>query len=176
MEEIEVPLESVQETLHERAHHSQDQWMGRVALSSALVAALAAVAALLAGHHANEAMMEQISSSDSWSHYQAKSIKSTMVTTRNEILTALGKPSEEAKEKIAEYKKEQEEISREAKEKEEAAHQHLFKHVWLARAVTLFQITIAVSAISALTRRRLYWYVGMCFSLGGLACLYLGIF
>ena len=66
MEEIEPPTEQVQEEIHHHAHESRERWISYVALSSALIAALAAVCSLLAGHHANEGMLEQISSSNKW--------------------------------------------------------------------------------------------------------------
>ncbi|MBC7457190.1 MAG: hypothetical protein H7235_02850, partial [Bdellovibrionaceae bacterium] len=49
MEEIEVPIDEIQKELHEKAEHSNEVWIGRDALSSAILACLAAVAALLAG-------------------------------------------------------------------------------------------------------------------------------
>ena len=57
-------------------------------------------------------------------------------------------------EKLTEYKNEQEEIKRKAEEKEQASERHLHSHVIFARAVTMFQVAIAVAAISVLTRRR----------------------
>lgn len=169
MEEIEVPIETVQERLHEEAEHAKEVWIGRVALSSAILAGLAAVAALLAGHYSNEAMIEQIQASDHWSFYQAKSIKSSMLSTRLEILAALNKPArEEDDQKAGEYKKELEEISREAKAKETESQIHLARHTNLARAVTLFQVAIAVGAISVLMRRRKYWYLSLVFGMVGL--------
>ena len=38
-----------------------------------------------------EAMILQIQSSDQWNYFQAKSIKSSLLTTKTELLTALGK-------------------------------------------------------------------------------------
>ena len=46
MEEAEVPLESVQEHIHHRAEHSGERWISWVALSTAILAALAAIAGL----------------------------------------------------------------------------------------------------------------------------------
>ena len=63
-----------------------------VALSSALLAGFAAVSSLMAGHHANEAMMSQIESADQWSFYQSKSIKEAQLKGKADILNALGKP------------------------------------------------------------------------------------
>ena len=90
-----------------------------VALSSALIAGLAAVTALLAGHHANEAMLEQIQAANRWSYYQAKSIKKNVVESKIETLAALGKEVEPAEQKrIGQYDKQLEEIKHEAEEKE----------------------------------------------------------
>src|SRR6202035_2177297 len=89
MEEMEVPLERSQEDIDHHAHHAPERWVLYVALSSALIAAFAAGTALLAGHHANEAMIEQMKASDTWSLYQSKGIKAQGLETRMKILAAL---------------------------------------------------------------------------------------
>ncbi len=166
MEEIEVPLEKTQENIHEAAHHAQDNWITKVALFSALVAVAAAVAALLAGHHSNEAMISQIKASDSWSFFQAKGIKSAILQNKMQILTELGKHSNEAdQEKINDYKKEQAEITEKAKEFEHESEHHLKVHEVLARTVTLFQVAIAIAAITVLTRRKKFLFFSLGFSL-----------
>jgi hypothetical protein len=176
MEEIEVPTEHLHEEMHEAAHHARERWISGVALSSALLAGLAAVTALLAGHHANEAMVEQIHASDQWSYYQAKGIKAAVLGTKMDLLKAMGKsatPKDE--EKLTEYKAQQEEITKDAKEKEHASESHLAHHVIFARGVTMFQVAIAVAAIAVLTRRRKFWFVGMCFGAVGLIFLIQGL-
>ena len=67
MEEAEVPLEHLQEHVHRSAEHSGAAWISWVALSTAILAVLAAIAGLLSGKHVNEAMMNQIEASDQWS-------------------------------------------------------------------------------------------------------------
>jgi len=74
MEEIEVPTEQLQEQLNERTRESQEKWILMVALTAAILAVFAAINALLAGHYANEAMIEQLKASDQWAYYQAKGI------------------------------------------------------------------------------------------------------
>jgi Flp pilus assembly protein TadB len=176
MEEIEVPTEKLQEEIHEHAHHAREHWVSWVALSSALLAGFAAVTALLAGDHANEAMIDQIHASDHWSYYQAKGIKSAVLSTKIETLKALGhESSEKDQEKLGEYKKEQDEISEQAKEEESASRSHLRHHVIYARGVTLFQVAIAVAAISVLTRRRRFFAVGLIFGAAGLVFLIQGL-
>jgi hypothetical protein len=172
MEEPEVPTEHLHEALHHHAGAGRPGWTLGVALSSALLAGLAAVCSLLAGHHANEAMVEQIQSSDKWSYYQAKGIKAAVLESKLELLEAEGKPvADKDRKKIATYKQEQEEISAAAKEKEHAAEAHLRRQVIFARGVTLFQIAIAIGAIAALTSRRAFWFVSLAF--GGLGIFFL---
>jgi len=75
------------------------------------------------------------------------------------------------REKLAEYKKDQDGIAAEAKEREGSSAEHLQRHVVFARAVTLFQIAIAIGAIAALTNRRPFWFVSMAFGALGLVFL-----
>ena len=82
MEEAEVPLEHLHEQVHHRAEHSGETWISWVALSTAILAVLAAIAGLLSGQHANEAMMNQIEASDQWNYYQAKSIKASVLDAK----------------------------------------------------------------------------------------------
>jgi len=153
MTEIEVPLEKVHEDIHHAAHQAGDpdskSFMNRAALLSAFLAVLAAVSALFAGHFANDAMIEQIQSSDHWSFYQAKGIKMAIAELHQESA-----PSEKTAEKIQRYKEEQSEIKREADKKAAESKEHLHKHESLAASVTLFQIAIALTAIAVLTRKK----------------------
>ena len=170
MEEAEVPLEHLHEQTHETAKHSGEKWISGVALSTAILAVLAAIASLLSGEHANEAMLNQIEASSQWSYYQAKSIKAAVLDAK---MTFTGKPDESDQSKRARYEKEQQEIKLEAEHKEAAAKSYFHKHEVFARGVTMFQIAIAIAAISALTRKRPFWIVSLLFGLVGCAFLVL---
>ena len=168
MEEAEVPLEHLQEHVHHSAEQSGAAWISWVALSTAILAVLAAIAGLLSGKHANEAMMNQIEASDQWSYYQAKSIKAAVLDAKI-ALSAM--PSEKDREKTTKYQEEESEIKSEAEHKEAAAKSNFHKHEVFARGVTMFQIAIAIAAISALTKRRRFWIVSLLF--GGVGCIFL---
>jgi hypothetical protein len=168
MEEAEVPLEHLHEEIHHHAEHSGASWISGVALSTAILAVLAAIAGLLSGKHANEAMMAQIEASDQWSYYQAKSIKASVLDAK---MTLTAEATEKDKEKAAQYQEEQAEIKKEAEHKEVEAKSNFHKHEVFARGVTMFQVAIAIAAISALTKRRRYWLVSMI--LGGIGCVFL---
>lgn len=175
MEEIEAPIEQVQEELHHHAEESKEQWIMAVALSAAILAALAAIAALMAGHHSNEAMVDQILAADHWAYYQAKGIKASVLESKLDLLSEMGKQTNpQDREKLNQYKKEQEEIRKSAEEKENSSRNHLHYHVMLARSVTLFQIAIAVAAVSALTRKKTFWFVSLGFGAVAAAFLVLG--
>ncbi|PYI96302.1 MAG: hypothetical protein DME98_13060, partial [Verrucomicrobia bacterium] len=105
MEEAEVPLEHLQEQVHHSAEHSRERWISWVALSTAILAVLAAIAGLLSGRYVNEAMMNQIEASDQWSYYQAKSIKAAVLDAKTSLG---GAPDESDQSKRDRYEKEQE--------------------------------------------------------------------
>ena len=120
MEEIEVPTEHLHEQLHESAEKNEENWILKVALTAALLAVFAAITSLLAGHYANEAMIEQIRASDQWAYYQAKGIKSAVLENKIDMLHNMGKEaSPKDLEKASQYKEDQKEIDKKAREEEE---------------------------------------------------------
>ena len=169
MEEIEDPTESLHEHIHEGAHHAAEEgkhkWIIYVALTTAIIAVLSAITSLLAAQHADESMLSQIHASDQWAYYQAKGIKTEVLVSQNKVLVAMGKTPDPADiEKIKANKKQQEETSKEAKKAEDESHAHVAKHDTLARSVTLFQIAIAIGAISILIKKRIYWIISLGFA------------
>jgi hypothetical protein len=180
MEEIEVPTEHLHEEIQESAEEKREKWTLYLALSTAFMAVLAAVGGLMAGHHANEALVERVKASDQWNFYQAKNLKEEIAVGTDKILQAVtaGKPGsapiEDHAKDIARYEKEKADIRKTAEEDELASEAHLEKHVPLSRAVTAFQIAIAISAIAILTRRKLLWYVSLLLTAAGVFFLILG--
>jgi hypothetical protein len=172
----EVPLENAQEEIAHHAEMAQERWIMYVALTAAVLAVLAAIAALLAEHQATHAMMDQIQSSDKWGYYQAKSIKANLLDTKTELLEGLGKGASQTDiERRSKYTREQEEIKAEAEKLQSESEARLHAHTVLSRSVTMFQIGIAVGAISVLTRRRRFWYGSLAFGAAGAAFFVLGL-
>ncbi|HMH21327.1 MAG TPA: DUF4337 domain-containing protein [Puia sp.] len=178
MEEIEIPTEHLHEEIQEKAAEEKEKWVLYVALSTAFMAVLAAVSGLLAGHHANEALIERVKASDQWSYYQSKNLKAEIAVNTDKILHALpagATPVADNSKDIARYEKDKEEIKKKAEEAEKSSEWHLSKHVPLASAVTAFQVAIAVSAIAILTKRKRLWWGGILLTLAGIVFLILGI-
>ena len=89
-------------------------------------------------------------------------------------MTLAAAATETDKEKAAKYQEEQAEIKREAEHKQTEAKANFHKHEVFARSVTMFQIAIAIAAISALTKKRRFWFVSLVFGLAGVVFLVLG--
>ncbi|HEY0781308.1 MAG TPA: DUF4337 family protein [Thermoanaerobaculia bacterium] len=182
----EVETERLHEAIHEELEKEDEggAFLKRIALTTALLAAFAAVAALLAGSTVNEALVLktdatrlQAEASDQWAYYQAKGIKAAVEQASQSAWVAAGKepPPALAKEQQR-YKGEQAEIKKKAEEKEherdEKSHEadHLLHvHHGYANAVALFQVSIALGAVAALTRNRLVWFGSMLVGAGGVA-------
>lgn len=172
----EVETEKLTETIREEVEREGGGFVRTIALTTALFAALAAVAALRAGATVNEALVLktestrlQAEASDQWAYYQAKGIKAAVADASRTPWLAIAKeapPEYAATEKR--YRTEQAEISRKAQAKEkqrdeksrEADHL-LHRHHGFANAVALFQVSIALGAVAALTRNRPVWWGSM---------------
>jgi hypothetical protein len=172
MDDIEVPTEHLHETIHEQVHHSGDgkeqKWSMLVAISTALMAVLAAISSLFAGHNSNEAVINQIKASDQWAFYQAKGIKAEI-----KALKLGNSPIDSAE--YNRYKGEQSSIKEKAEELQKESSAHLEIEKKFAKAVTFFQIAIAISAISILTKRKFLWVISLFLGATGLLFLIQGI-
>jgi hypothetical protein len=179
----EVDTDKLHETIHEAAEREESRLVRVIALTTAILAALAALASLRAGATVNEALALkteatrlQGEASDQWAYYQAKGVKAAVQDAIAASWRAAGKePPGEVTERTRRYGEEQEEIrakavekerERDAKEKE--AEHLLHAHHRFAAAVALFQVSIALGAVGALTRIRLVWVASLVVGVGGI--------
>ncbi|HEY3807869.1 MAG TPA: DUF4337 domain-containing protein [Kofleriaceae bacterium] len=161
-EEIEVPTEHLHEHMHEAAEESRSSWIARVALSSAILAVLAAVTALLASHHSDEAILDEMRATDKWAFFQAKSIKLAILETDLNDRKVDNRPiPADAGDQQKKYNQEKDGIQAEAEALQDSSELHMGHHVWYARGVTAFQIAIAIGAISVLAKRPKLWLLSL---------------
>ncbi len=156
-DEPEVETERVRDTITEP--HG-DRLVRTIALTTALLAACAAVAALQSGAAVNEAIILkteatqlQAEASDQWAFYQAKGVKAGVQDGVRAAWLAVGKepPAGSAAEQ-ARYTQEQEAIKAAAEKLERArdarsqeADRLLHRHHGFANAVALMQVAIALA-------------------------------
>jgi hypothetical protein len=173
-EEMESPTEQSEEDMHHQAHHAPERWVSWVALTAAFLAALAAITGLKAGDHANEALFKQVQASDKWNEYQAQKMKAAI---KSEVLAGLGKEASEAdKRKLEEREKKSEHLGEVATDFQQEAKEHMERHKTLAPGVTMFQIAIAMAAITVLSKRKAIWFVSIAFGIIGIYFLLRGTY
>ena len=171
-EDIEIDTDSLRESIDREIERQSGGLLRTIALTTALFAALAAIASLEAGGTVNEALalkteatQLQAKASDQWSYYQAKGLKAAVADAQKNIWIALDKPppadlATNAQrylddQRTSREKAEALEHERDAKTAEADALMH--RHHYFADAVALLQVAIALGAIAALTRRRAAW-------------------
>jgi hypothetical protein len=143
-----------------------------IALSTAIMAALAGIASLLMARHGGKATSQLIQATNYWNYYQAKSLKSYILTSEGTLLSAMGKqqdPKDAAK--LADIEKEKKDIQTQAAQATANSELHgRYSHI-LADAVTLFQIAIANAAIAALSKKPNFWFVSIGLGIIAAGCL-----
>src|SRR2546430_12288659 len=157
---------------HEAEHRAlHDPFAGRVAVMTAIFATIGSLFGYMGGATQNDALLfkneaaiRRTEASDQWNFYQAKSSKQNLAELGATLAT--GEQHVRYVKEDERYKKEKEEImpearkleqqSKQAEEKSEASmHVH---HRW-AQALTLIQISIALAAITILTRNKGLQYI-----------------
>ena len=186
----EIDTDSLRESIHEELEREGGALLRFIALTTALLAVLAALASLRAGATVNEALARkteatrlQAEASDQWAYYQAKGLKAAVQEAVRASWLAAGKePPAEVAEKARRYLEEQEAIAGKARDMEkerdsrEAEAEHLLHaHHRFAVAVALFQVSIALGAVAALTRQKLVWLGSLAVGLAGLVALGMGL-
>ena len=161
-EEMEVETEKVDEIVHEAIEREGARLLRAIALTTALLATLAAVAALRAGATVNEALMVkaeatrlQAEAADQWAYYQAKAIKAAVQEASRAAWLAVGKePPAKFEAAIKKYGEEQREIEKIARQKEHErdmksieGDQLFNQHHRYAISVAIFQVAIALGAV-----------------------------
>lgn len=153
-----------------------------VALSTAVMAVLAAITTLYMGKFSSRAILMQGQETNQWSYYQAKSIKSYLYEIQIEFMemerlegaSKNGKVNSQQFEKtLTRYK---EAVKRYDREKSEikAKGDQLAKQKVIAQdrggnygyALIFLQIGLMLSSIAALTKRKVLWYFGMIVTVG----------
>ena len=181
-EEFEIDTDKLREAIADEVERESSGLLRTVALSTALFAALAAVASLQAGSTVNEALVLkteagvlQAKTSDAWAYFQTRGLKAVLARNQGELWAVLGKtaPPDFAKEEshnLVEQKTlklQAEGFERERDKKSAEADSLLHQHHFLAQSVALLQVAIALGAVAALTRKRPAWWASLGLGLAG---------
>ncbi len=192
MEEGPEPQEWVERSVehHHHADGGHEAAGGRQtttlsAITAAVLAVFAAFGSLLAGHEANQAILNLTRANDEWAYYQSKSTKGHVYEVGKEVVRAIVQ-GDEARTKvqpaldrfdkqIQKYDTEKSEISVKAKQLEQRSEHEFEKHHYFALGIAAFQIGIVLASISILVRYRLIWIASLFAGLVGTLFLVRGL-
>jgi hypothetical protein len=166
------------------AEEKKESWLNYLALSTVIFAVCATLATFKGGGYSTHSVMSQSQASDQWSFYQAKAVKSYLYQMQIDKLELdiVGKSPEDDKlalniyqEKINDYKvkvkkyeKEKEEIKKEATKLELIRDDAQIHSKKFGIAVIFLQITILLSSIAGLLKKKEVWFVGLGMGIVGL--------
>jgi hypothetical protein len=164
--------------LQEHAEHgAHEATLRPVAFTMSLLAVLVAVTTVLGHRTHTEAVLDQNKATDQWNEYQAKKIRSYNTQLSADMLKVVMLADKGAADKVAKsYAGHQEKWADELKDEQEKA-EALETKVEQAEAradrfdlaEALLEIGLVITSVTLLTHSRIYWYMGVVFSLGGLA-------
>ncbi|MBZ5662929.1 MAG: DUF4337 domain-containing protein [Acidobacteriia bacterium] len=170
--------------LQENAEHGrEDNSLAPISVTMAIIAVLVAVVSLL-GHRAHtEEVLMQARATDQWAYYQAKNIRRHNYEMGIDLLSLGEFKDKAAEEKIVDkYKeeagkanKDQAEIEEQAKdlEKESAGAGNRADRFDLGEV--FLEIALVISSLALLTRKRIFWYIGIVSTVAGLCVAVTGL-
>jgi len=160
------------------AEEKKERWTTYLAISTVIIVVCATLSTFKGGGYSTRSLMNQTSASDQWAFFQSKSLKSLIFEMQKENLQLqleLAAKSNSAKDVLAEYsyklesctKKihqydlEKEEITKIAKKFEADRDECKLHGSAFGIAVIFLQISILLSSISALTKKKIVWFLSI---------------
>jgi len=153
----------------------KETWIQLVALTTTVLAVLAAIASLRASSYSTKVQIATTKEANQWAYYQAKSLKEHSYSLNRDILASvrmletknpkaqnfLTTKIREYEGEIARYGKEKKEIKKGAEDiiKEQEGFKQ--KNGDFAVAVMLLQIAIMASAVGVLIKKKIMWLIGL---------------
>jgi hypothetical protein len=165
----------------ENAEHESS--MRPVALTMTILAVLVAVVTVLGHRTHTEAILDQDRATDKWGEYQAQKIRSYNTTLSIDLMKVLPLTDKDAAQKLADGYREHQAKWTDETNKEFDEAKALEKDVEQAEArakrfdlgEVLLEIGLVITSITLLTRKRIYWYAGLGFSVAGIVAAVLGL-
>lgn len=171
----------------------KEQWTTYLAISTVIIVVCATLSTFKGGGYSNKSLMNQTNASDQWAFYQSKSLKSYVFEMQKDNLELQSElinksnPSQEVlakyEEKIAscaakihQYDLDKEEISRVAKKFEAEREDCKLHAAAFGIAVIFLQISILLSSISALAKKKYVWFLSLLVGVLGIVYFFDGFF
>jgi hypothetical protein len=172
-----VAHDAVLETFEsEEGTERHPRWHRQVALTTMIMALLAAFGSLLAGITANEALLERTIEIIEVSYLEGDRVYVETLRAKHEILAAVGETPNSAEfEAVLAFEEEMRELEADAAREEELVLATAHTHMIFAVAVTLLALGITLGGTAVVVERKLLWVAGLVFGAAGAAGVGLGV-
>jgi Domain of unknown function (DUF4337) len=175
--------EDIMELKENAEHGSEEHSLAPVTLTMAILAVLVASVTLL-GHRAHtEEVLLQTRAADQWAYYQAKEIRrrnyelfldELSIFSLQDAGQAAAIKEKYAKE-VERYKDELKDIQAEAKKAEDEVKVEESRADRYDLGEVLLEAALVICSITLLTRKRIFWYMGILLALAGIAITIVGL-
>jgi hypothetical protein len=175
LQEKIIPMEASEvHELQENQEHGGESGLKQVSFTMSLLAVLLAMTTVLGHRTHTEAVLLQARASDQWNFYQAKKNRAYESTLQAAYLDAIKTPGTDAlaAKDHAYADKENKDLSEEQdKARDLEAEVRLAEHKasWYDLGEALLQIGVIITSITLLTKRMIYWQLGIFFGVIGMA-------
>ena len=158
------------------AEEKKEPWLNYLALTTIIFAVAATLSTFKGGGYSTRSMLSQEQASNKWAYYQSKSLKSYLYETQKDVLelnskslnkndvpvlNAYLKKITHYEESIKRYDQEKVDIKKEAEHLESLRDEAQKHSQAFGMAVIFLQISILISSIAALIKRRYLWIIGI---------------
>lgn len=169
------------------AEERKENWYTYMALTTILIAVTATLSTFKGGGFSTRSLLNQTKASDQWAYFQSKSIKSYIFDMRREnlelqmellekqkgnetLVSTYRQKIDEYKKNIQKYEEEKEAIKKDATSFENQRDESKKHSEKFGIAVIFLQISILLSSIATLSKKRFVWFCSLI--LGALGIFY----
>ena len=175
------------------AEEKKERWLTYMAITTILIAVAATLSTFKGGGFSTKSLLNQTLASDQWAFFQSKSIKSYIYDMRRENLEIQVASLEKQKgndtlikkyngmvadytQRVKTYESDKEAISKEAKGYENVRNESKTHSGKFGIAVIFLQISILLSSIATLSKKRFVWICGLILGVIGIFYFIEGFF
>lgn len=167
------------------ADDKKEPWLNYLALTTIIFAVCATLSTFKGGSYSTRSVMSQSKAANQWAYYQSKSIKQYMFEMQRntidlqikmidkkqtDVLDLYKKKFDEYSQQVQRYESEKEKIKDEAKKFEDIRDESQKHSSAFGVAVIFLQISILLSSVSALMKKKYIWIGGSVVGLAGVVC------
>jgi Domain of unknown function (DUF4337) len=146
-----------------------------VAVTVSILAMMVALVTLLGHRASTEELLLQTKATDQWAFFQAKSIRQHEMQSTADLLSVLTPADKEKAEAMREqyaieverYDREKDEASEKATELEKEKERAGRREDRFDAGEVMLEIALIISALTLLTKKKLFWFAGICLGLVG---------